>query len=369
MKKKKVTPKKEKFNSDTFFKTKLDIKGHMVFNAFLICLLFIGAISLLVMATNIQVDSRKSIIDYEENSSVTYDVTVRKNNFYQSNTLGMNQLYPTTIIDKINIHYKYNFKTEQLGDYQYKYFTVADLVINDQDINHRQGERLLTRSYQLENTMTGKVIASDNYSLEKDYVIDYATYNTFVNKYRTTYALIVDAYLKVSMHVAIVDECDGKTVELEKVMDVTIPLATNPVKITTNNPKDVKDSVYSESSSMAHSYCFVAFAVLMFIAAILLFVQEFRKVMKSERAQTRYINKLNRILSANNEVIVRVKNKINLANHNIIEVESIEELLDAQNELRIPIAYFETKSNKEGYFVIVNGKEVWRYIFRVEEEK
>ena len=58
-----------------------------------------------------------------------------------------------------------------------------------------------------------------------------------------------------------------------------------------------------------------------------------------------------------------------LKNSNIIEVESINALLDAQNELRIPIAYFETKKNKEGCFVIVNGKEAWQYIFKIEDEK
>ena len=29
----------------------------------------------------------------------------------------------------------------------------------------------------------------------------------------------------------------------------------------------------------------------------------------------------------------------------------------------------QTKKNKEGCFVIVNGKEAWQYIFKIEDEK
>ena len=107
----------------------------------------------------------------------------------------------------------------------------------------------------------------------------------------------------------------------------------------------------------------------MLITSILLFIQELKKVMKYDKEQSKYLTELNKILLPNSEVIVKVKNKINLKNSNIIEVESINALLDAQNELRIPIAYFETKKNKEGCFVIVNGKEAWQYIFKIEDEK
>lgn len=352
-------------------KSKLDIHAKLILNIILIALLFFGSIYMFIMANDIDVENEHILISYEENSDVSYTVSLKTNPYYQTSTLGMNQQYPSSLVDKINIKYKYNFKTNENGNYTYRYFTTATVVINNKNDKEKvdSNSLLLSRTYQLDNQLYTKEVNIKEYNLEKDYVIDYNYFNTFVNNYKNTYNLLVDSYLKVTMYVEVIDEHEGEKINKSKKMDINIPLASNPLSVNIVNPTDISDTIYNKTNTSTNSKLFIFLAVIMFLSSILLFIQEIKKVLKSDKEQSKYINKLNKIISANSEVIVKVKNQINLKNSNIIDVESIDELFDAQNELRIPIAYFEIKRNKEGCFVIVNGKEAWRYILKVEDEK
>ena len=348
----------------------LDIHLKLIINGLLIVILFFGSIFLFAIANNIEVESIKQLVSYAEESDITYNVSITPNQYYQTTTLDMNQQYPSSIIDKINIKFNYNFNTSREGDYSYRYFTTATLVANNQNDNSQtENNNLLAKTYQLENEVKGEILSTDEFSLEKEYSIDYKYYNSFITSYRNTYNLSLDANLKVKIYIEVIDNDSETTINNTKTMEVIIPLLSNPVAITLNNPDDVSDTIYQATNQVVSSNFFNIIAIIMLISSILLFIQEVKKVLRSDCEQSQYINKLNKIISNNSEVIVRVKNKINLKNNNIIEVETIEELLDAQNELRIPIAYFETKRNKEGCFVIVNGKEAWRYILKNEDEK
>ena len=352
-------------------KTKLDIHGKLVINGILIAILFFGAIFMLSIANNIDIENKNVLMTYEDTSEVTYTVSTKQNSFYQTSTLGMNQIYPAALIDKINISYNYTLNTSEQANYNYRYFATATIVINQNDNDNipSNDKLLLTRTYQLLNEVTGEEKNKDTFNVTKTFTINYDVYNNFVTSYQNTYNVPVDAYVEVKMYVQVEDTFLKDTINISKAMDVKIPLAINPVEISVNNPDNQVGTISKETTIATNSELFITIAVIMLVVSILLFIQEISKVIKSDKQQSKYIKELNKILTANSEIIVKVKNIINLKDSNIIEVETIEALLDAQNELRIPIAYFETKRNKEGCFVIVNGKEAWRYIFKVEEDE
>ena len=51
----------------------------------------------------------------------------------------------------------------------------------------------------------------------------------------------------------------------------------------------------------------------------------------------------------------------NLAKFQKFEVKTFEELLDAYNEVRLPINYYQNKSGTESTFFIANENIVWIY--------
>lgn len=350
--------------------TKLNIHTNLIINSILIVILFFGAIFLLSIANNIDVENKKTLGQYKETSGITYDVTLKPNAFYQTTTLPMNQVYPSQLIDKININFDYLFETSKNTDYKSRYFATATIVINHKDNDENvQDKNLLERTYQLQNEIYINEKNAKEYSLTKSFNIDYNVYNNFVINYMNTYNLNVDAYLKVVLYIQTESSMNAESINVSKSMELNIPLAKNPIEISINNPIDQTGLIEEETNVVTNNIFFIIFAIIMLLTSILLFVQEFKKVLKSDKEQSKYINELNKIIANNNDVIVKIKNKIDLKNSNVIEVETIDALLDVQNELRIPIAYFETKKNKEGNFVIVNGKEIWKYVFKLEDDK
>ncbi|MBE6151467.1 MAG: hypothetical protein E7162_06635 [Firmicutes bacterium] len=362
--------KNKKVKKQIEAKSKLELNTRMFINILLISLLLLGAIYTFVMANAIDVENKELLISYNAETDVNYSVILKQNPYYPTSTLGMNQQYPSALVDKVKVEMDYRFVTSENTSYKYRYFATATLIANSKNNGiNKTNNNLLTKTYQLENTVTGNKENTKEFILNKEYQIDYNYFNNYINNYKNAYALSLDSYIKVTMYVELIDNYNEEVINATKTMEVNIPLLTNPFSITVVNPENTNKSLYIETNDITSSTFFNVIASMMLLTGLLLAIQEFRKVIKSDKQQSKYINKLNKIINANSEVIVKVKNKINLNNHNIIEVETIETLLDAQNELRIPIAYFELKRNKEGCFVIVNGKEAWRYILRVEDDK
>jgi len=347
--------------------TKLDIHASLIINGIIIAILFFSAIYLFVMASRIDTKNKKLILAYNDHSDITYEVMLKPNPYYGTSTLGMNQQYPTALIAAVKINYKYNFNASNLMDYTYRYYVVAALEAHNK-MDKSDSNRLFYKEYVIANEIVGNQENSTNYTLNKDFLIDYDIYNNLILKYKNQLNLNVESSLKVTMYIDLVSKYQNEVVKRQRSMEVTIPLITNPISITSNKGEDIQSAIYDEENSIQKNNYYLIFAVIMGLTSILLLIQEFRKVWKSDQEQSKYLKQLNRLIAPNAEVIVKVKNKIDLKQRNIIDVESMSELLDAQSELRIPIAYYETKANKEGYFVIVNGQEIWRYIFKVKDD-
>jgi hypothetical protein len=347
---------------------KLKVRARMIIDIILISILFFGSVFLFIFSNNIEYDISKSIIDYNEKSDIKYTVDLKENNYYPTTKLGMNQTYPAQLIKNINIDYSYDFNFSKDIEYEYSYYTYATVVINDKNNTGTGNSLLLDKTYQLDAAQTG-IIKDKQLHLDRTYIIDYATYNNFVNQYRASLGLVVDAKVRVIMHVEVSAKYLEHSIHQAKDMEVDIPLINNSISININNPKDIDDKITEDNIEITGNTFFMIFSVIMFIVSIALFVQEFTSVIISDKEQSKYIKQLNKIVNANSDVIVRVKNRINLKGHNVMEVDSIEKLLDVQNELRIPIAYYEEIENKKGYFVIVNGNDAWEYRLSTEEER
>ena len=348
-------------------RVKLNIKFRMIIDIILISILFFGSIFLFVFSNDIEYDISKSIIDYNENSSVKYSVNLKNNNYYPTKKLGMGQSYPTQLINNIIIDYLYDFNFSKEIEYDYTYYTVATVVVNDKNHNPNGNSLLLEKTYQLGNKET-KHVRNNKLHLNGNYVLDYSFYNNFVNQFKSSLGLMVDAKVKVNINIEINAKYSNHTIHNVKNMEIDIPLINNSININVNNPKDINDNISENNIEITGNKFFMIFSVIMFIISIALFVQEITDVILSDKIQSKYIKQLNRIINMNSDVIVRVKNKINLKGHNVLEVDSIEKLLDVQNELRIPIAYYEEIENKKGYFVIVNGNDAWEFKLSVDEE-
>jgi len=79
-----------------------------------------------------------------------------------------------------------------------------------------------------------------------------------------------------------------------------------------------------------------------------------------------FVKNRRRILKTYNSIIVEVEDIPNIAGKNIIKVKSIEDLVDAQLELREPIYY--KNDNDSCFFMLLHYNEACIYILRMNED-
>ena len=68
-------------------------------------------------------------------------------------------------------------------------------------------------------------------------------------------------------------------------------------------------------------------------------------------------------------IIVDVDNAIDFSNFTIFEIKTIEELVDLEEELRIPILFYEKKKARICYFVIIKDHYMYRFTLRDMEQE
>ena len=103
----------------------------------------------------------------------------------------------------------------------------------------------------------------------------------------------------------------------------------------------------------------------MFLISICLFVIFYKKIFKVEE-KNEYTKKLSKILKNYGNIIIEITTPINIEDYEIIEVKDIEEMVDLEEELRIPINFYEHIPNYYGEFTLIHNNIVYRYII---EEK
>ena len=189
--------KKKRIKRRNISTPKLEINFKLILNILLISLLLLGAVYIFVMANTIDVEQKELLISYTEKSDVNYTVSLKENPYYSTQILGMNQQYPSALVDKIHIKMNYKLLTTEESDSKYRYFATATLIANNKvNTLNNQNNNLLTKTYQLENEITGIEPSSKEYNLEKEYTIDYDYFNTYITNYRNTYNLSLDSYIK-----------------------------------------------------------------------------------------------------------------------------------------------------------------------------
>ena len=79
---------------------------------------------------------------------------------------------------------------------------------------------------------------------------------------------------------------------------------------------------------------------------------------------SQFIVQLRKILKGYGDIIAEVTTKPDLRGLNIIEVKEFEDLINIEEELRVPILYYELEKDNEAWFIITTGNQVYRYILR-----
>lgn len=302
--------------------------------------------------------NQKFSIKYIENSNIDYGVNLIPNEFYKTTRLGENVDVISSLINNIDIEFKYNLNLEKELQYLYDYkiFAIIELKEKSKTNLIYSDEQVAINKDPIENK-------SKRLEIIEKMTLSYNDYNDQINKLIEQFKLDnTVSELSLMMQLNIINKETGERINKEKnVMTISIPLDTKTVEISVNeNVKNYNgEIILGESSENAQKYLF--FAIAMLICGLITFVILLRYISKTRSAEKMYEKELNKILFDYKSYVQKINTTINYDAYKIIKVDTFVELLQMREELQAPILMYTEKNNLKTIFMMIKDDILFTY--------
>lgn len=308
------------------------------------------------------VSSRKaSNVTFKEKGAPDYQVYLKENDYYQEPYLEKGMSYVASLIDYVKIDFDYNLNSSKPSDIDYKYRIDAELIItergNENAVLYRENIKLKD---EVSNT------AKTNSLIDESINIKYDDYNAKVNSFKQNYALSVSSKLVVTMHIdakATSNEISQSEYTSAHDLTVSIPLSeqTIEIKFDSTDINETKE-ILEYSNFNPINYIYLAVGIILGIVALILVVKLIRYFYRKRQGDSEYAKLRNKILREYDRLIVETKAIKDQKNYRSeIIVNSFDELLDARDNLELPILFYEDYNQKSSTFMVIDGSHVYKY--------
>lgn len=315
--------------------------------------------SLLCLSKFLNIEDEKKV-SYQEKGNLDYKVYLKENEFYEEPYLpgGNGFLYVASLIDNIDIDFNYQFLIDTLEQLNFNYSIIGRLTITDQG----ESKTYYEKEYTLLDNQKANLSSANEYRINQNLKIDYAYYNRLANDYKLTFGVDgvsnLTLYLKIDKDVF--DTNNTRVLNNMSQMSIKIPLSqlALDIKIDNKGINRTDEIVYKESISF-NNVSYIVATIILFIASVasLLALLELLVVLFTKKSNyDKYIQKL---LKEYDRLIVETPTFPDFEKDNIIKIERIEELLDARDNLKLPIMYHELTKHQKCYFYIRHNRTVY----------
>ena len=319
-------------------------------------LFFISLTICLLFASKTIIRTKANPIDYSQKGSIAYKVYLNKNNYYKEDYLEMNKSYVASLIKYIDIDFNYNFNMSRKTTIDFDYKIMGELVIE----NSKTGKEFQKIDYVLQDTKTGKVIQDTKKAITENIKIDYAYYNGIANGFRS--GLIVDtvSYLNVYMEVTPkVDKSLNYQIPNTNKVSLRIPLSEKAVEINLDTSSQNSNQQIIPDEETKFNKLYLLLEIIFFIPTCYLMIKMINKLLSAFDIYTAYDRYVRKKLKEYDRLIVETNSSLKTKGLNVIDIKSFTELLDARDNLNLPILYLNTIPHQEGIFYILSNNDLY----------
>ena len=305
----------------------------------------------------------KNILTMKSKTNLDYQVYLKENEYFNLPYLNSGNLYITSMIDHIKLNLDYKFRADKKFDYHYQYRVVATLSSTKEEKNMKR--IVWSKSYILKTNQQVEKKNSDSFELSDTITIPFSAYLEQIKKLTQNYKL--DSNLDVSIYL---DVLGKDSISSNEMIRLEAPMSQDTVMITTDYAKErtIPVTETKEIKKDENKFLFF-FSCVAFGGAITVLTSSVLEFVNRSKDQFSYAKEKKKILNKYDSIIVNAKKLPSITKKEMIEVTSMEELIDAYEELHTPIIYIEIVPGSVSWFLIINNKQVWRYILRQETTK
>lgn len=294
------------------------------------------------------------VYSYKINNNLNYKVNLNDNSFFDEKYLDMNKIYTSVLIKDIDTTFYYNYSNSTKMDLKYSYKITASIV----GYYGEEDESVWTKDFVLLEPVYVDELDSNLVNINQPLNIDFNYYKGLADDFINQIKLSISAYLDVKMTVSLIST--DETLSSEEVTQMIIPLTDSTFTIKSVYEEVDESTVFDTTTEEKpiNSLKVIGGSILLVIS-IIVFTTTCR-VLLSITKKSQYQIKLNKILKRYGEIIVEVESTINIDGLSIVDIKNMEDMIDIEEELHIPILYYEIQENEEGWFVINKGTQLFR---------
>ena len=305
---------------------------------------------------------------YNINQNLDYKVYVYDNSYIENDYIEKDELYMADLIKSIDVSFFYNYSGSKVLPLKYEY-NIKGVINGFYKTNDEGDSKLWKKEYTLLNTQAGEITDVNNIRIKEDLSLDYSFYDEVVSNFRKELKLPINATLDITMTISMYGEGEllGKLVDTQT-MSMSIPLNLQVFQISNNYEPIISKNVITNTEvknivNVKRLIC----GILVAGVGVVLLVGLFDKIFIFKQ-RTNYDYKLSKILKDYGDVIVEVITQTPIDELSVIEVKSFSEMIDLEEELRIPIMFYELEESYIGEFTLIHGNIMYKYILDNEED-
>lgn len=304
---------------------------------------------------------KDNFINYNEKGDINYKVYLKDNDYYDEPFLDKGMQYIASLINTINVDFKYEISSSDELSYKYKYKITGDLVITEKN----NPSKVLYKNTEILLEETAKEITDSSFVINEDLDINYDKYNEYVVAFQKDYSLSVDSNLVLTLAVETVGENNILVNNFNKNSNliVSVPLSEHTISITTDlNSLNGSGIIRSTEIVKIDNVMLFVLSISLGLIGLIILISIVYLYLSKNNNNNLYEKEIKNILKNYDRLIVSSKvldideNKF----QNKVRVTSIEELIDVYETTKQPIIYYEVIPNEKSYFIIINDDTLYK---------
>ena len=309
-------------------------------------------IAIVFLLNNISKPEVPTVSVSNQESNINYKVKIFKNDYIKQDYMEKGKTYITDLVDDIEIAFNYKLKDFKKFDSSYQYNVTYKAIVK----HNSTGKELWNdEEIVIENK---DILPNKNViDITENTIIDFDKINDKIRQFKLDYNIPIDSILEINLNVI-----DKNSKKIIASTGLTTNLNSEIIDITENEQNSLQPEVYVQEPKISP---FAIISIIVAIISLLCLILEIVKTIRYNLSRKSYYEKaIYKILKNYGDIVAELVNPIDLSNLNVIDVKNFDQMLDVEEELRIPIMYYETIKSKEGEFVIVTNEIAYRYVLK-----
>lgn len=277
-----------------------------------------------------------SSYQYTVDQNVKTDVQYFESSFYENGPGAANSAYIAELTDKIAAQFVYDYKASKAEKISYTYAVTSSIrgLYSLKDAEKAQ-PTVWTKEFQLVEP-TSRTVNTKSFSVEPEVDIPFAEYKKKIDQLNTALSLSLTSEAVITFTMKVSGTVDGSQFRDIKSATVTAPLNQQLYSLAVKYEKHDTGQVAAKNGSAAWDitqHYEEIFALVLGLIGLVLTVVGFRKqIFKSP-----YQRELDRIYRLHDGIIVRANKQTDLEDRKVVSVQSFEDMLNLEEELKVPI--------------------------------